>query len=286
MLNLEELSSEIHNSITENKENAMLFKKRLEKAKSIIISGDNTLDPILTYTFYLLAKEKKVLVARSSQINSKLNYDLMIEFKKLTSNENALKITFKNDIQAEEILLKGSKIFSQSVLLTYLTMIVNLTNGSEDRKKSISKIIEDLFTQKDTIYNIKKDLQKFGRCFCLGRSMGFAIAQEICSILTGGLQIHAESYPAGESKHGPIALIEDGFPVIQIIDDVKYRKKMINSIMEMKARGAKIVSITHLLDDDIKSLSNYTIKIKNGRIEENALIHIPYIITAIVISNL
>ncbi len=286
MFDLKKAGMDIYNSIIENEENAKIFKNELENAKNIIISGDDTLSSVLSYTFYLLASEKKVLVTKSSQVTSKLNYDLLIEFKRMVRESYVLKILLKKDDYVKELSIKSPGLLSQSTLLPFLTMLTNLTNGSNEKKVFINKIVEGLSAIRDTIPQVKRDLMEFGHCFCLGRSTGFAIAQDICTILTTGLGIHAESYPAGESKHGPIALIETGFPVIQIIDDAKYRKKMINSIMEMKARGAKIISITHLSSEDIQSLSNYTLRINDSEVKESALIHIPYILIALAISNL
>jgi len=64
------------------------------------------------------------------------------------------------------------------------------------------------------------------------------------------------AYPAGESKHGPISLVEPGFPVVFVCPRDETRKTIVGNIMEMKARGAYIISVTEEGDEEIKSLSD------------------------------
>ena len=119
----------------------------------------------------------------------------------------------------------------------------------EDVIKLISDVNKDFFTHVKNILAAKRN------AFCLGRGFGYPLALETCSVLKQFLGIHAEGYPAGESKHGPIALIEEDFPVISFILNDETKKKMISSIMEMRARGAKIISIS-TEDNDVLSISD------------------------------
>jgi glucosamine--fructose-6-phosphate aminotransferase (isomerizing) len=68
--------------------------------------------------------------------------------------------------------------------------------------------------------------------------------------------IHSEAYPAGESKHGPIALIEQGFPVVFITPPDETHEKIIGNVMEMKSREATIISIADENDYEIQKLSD------------------------------
>ena len=72
----------------------------------------------------------------------------------------------------------------------------------------------------------------------LGRGISIATAEEAALKLKEIAYNHAEAYSAGESKHGPIALVQNGFPVIFIVPTDNTRNRMIGNIMEMKARGA------------------------------------------------
>ena len=73
--------------------------------------------------------------------------------------------------------------------------------------------------------------------------------------------IPAIAYPAGESKHGFISLIEEGFPVLFVAPPDETHKKIVGNMMEMKARGAQIISIIQEGDDEIRSLSDEVVEI-------------------------
>ncbi|MGQ9719971.1 MAG: glutamine--fructose-6-phosphate transaminase (isomerizing) [Candidatus Jordarchaeum sp.] len=90
----------------------------------------------------------------------------------------------------------------------------------------------------------------------LGRGISTTTAMEGSLKLKEIAYIHSEAYPAGESKHGPIALIEPGFPVVFISPPDETRDKIIGNIMEMKARQATIISLAYEKDQEIQKLSN------------------------------
>jgi glucosamine--fructose-6-phosphate aminotransferase (isomerizing) len=71
--------------------------------------------------------------------------------------------------------------------------------------------------------------------------------------------VHAEGYPAGESKHGPIALVEPGFPIIFVAPNDQTRRHLEGNVMEMKARGAQIISICSATDQRLIDLSHHAI---------------------------
>ncbi|MFX1482608.1 MAG: glutamine--fructose-6-phosphate transaminase (isomerizing) [Promethearchaeota archaeon] len=92
----------------------------------------------------------------------------------------------------------------------------------------------------------------------LGRGISMATAEEGALKLKEIAYNHAEAYSAGESKHGPIALVQDGYPVIFIIPKDETRSRIIGNIMEMKARGASVISVIQKSDSAISSLSDHT----------------------------
>jgi len=92
--------------------------------------------------------------------------------------------------------------------------------------------------------------------FFLGRGISSATAMEARLKLMEITYIPAIAYPAGESKHGPISLIEPGFPVVFICPKDETRKTIVGNIMEMKARGAMIISVIEKGDEEIKKLSD------------------------------
>ena len=90
----------------------------------------------------------------------------------------------------------------------------------------------------------------------LGRGSSFPIALEGALKLKELSYLHAEGYPAGEMKHGPLALIEEGLPVIVIAPKDKYFEKTLSNMQEVIARGGKIIFIT----DNKKMVANDNIR--------------------------
>ena len=78
----------------------------------------------------------------------------------------------------------------------------------------------------------------------LGRGINYPIALEGALKLKEISYIHAEGYPAGEMKHGPIALIDEQMPVVAIAPDDHVFEKMIGNVQEAKARGGSVIAIT------------------------------------------
>jgi glucosamine--fructose-6-phosphate aminotransferase (isomerizing) len=77
----------------------------------------------------------------------------------------------------------------------------------------------------------------------LGRGILYPIALEGALKLKEISYIHAEGYPAGEMKHGPIALVQEGFPVVAVVPDGSTRDKLIGNLMEVRARGATVLAV-------------------------------------------
>ncbi|GBC71694.1 Glutamine--fructose-6-phosphate aminotransferase [isomerizing] [Candidatus Calditenuaceae archaeon HR02] len=96
--------------------------------------------------------------------------------------------------------------------------------------------------------------------FILGRGVSYSTALEGRLKLMELSYIPCITYPAGESKHGPISVIESGIPVIFVAPPDEYRKLNIGSIMEMKARGAYTVVVGDALDQELKQLADYYIE--------------------------
>lgn len=99
----------------------------------------------------------------------------------------------------------------------------------------------------------------------VGRGMGAAISYEGALKLKEISYLHAEAYPAGEMKHGPIALIEEGFPVIAVATKSPVYDKVISNLQESKARGAMIVAIATEGDEEITKHADHVIYIPKVR---------------------
>jgi len=92
--------------------------------------------------------------------------------------------------------------------------------------------------------------------FVLGRGLGYPTALEGVQKLMEVAGVAGLSYPAGESKHGPISLVEEGFPVIFICQMDEAHEALLGNIMEMRARGARIISVAEEGDEEVRGLSH------------------------------
>ena len=99
----------------------------------------------------------------------------------------------------------------------------------------------------------------------VGRGMGAAVSREGALKLKEISYLHAESYPAGEMKHGPIALIDEGFPVIAVATKSPVYDKLVSNLQESKARGAMVVAIATEGDEEIRKHADHVIYIPKVR---------------------
>ncbi len=120
----------------------------------------------------------------------------------------------------------------------------------------------------DTIFEVDEDMKAFAKhygfktdAFFLGRSIDYAVAMEGALKLKEISYIHAEAYAGGELKHGTLALIEEGVPVIALATQEDVFDKMISNIREVKAREAVVIGIGMKGDEEIAKHVDHTIYI-------------------------
>ena len=111
--------------------------------------------------------------------------------------------------------------------------------------KKLPKLIADSLKEEEKIQLIAKDIFLSKGSMFLGRGTSFPIALEGALKLKELSYLHAEGYPAGEMKHGPLALIEDGLPVVVVAPKDKYFEKTLSNMQEVVARGGKVILITN-----------------------------------------
>jgi len=121
-----------------------------------------------------------------------------------------------------------------------------------------------LRSQGEKIRKIAKKYRDTRCFFFLGRGISSATAFEGRLKLLEVAYAPSIAYPAGESKHGPISLIEPGFPVIFVCPRDETHKTIVGNIMEMKARGASIIAIIEEGDEELKSLADDYVEIVKG----------------------
>jgi glucosamine--fructose-6-phosphate aminotransferase (isomerizing) len=95
----------------------------------------------------------------------------------------------------------------------------------------------------------------------LGRGILYPIALEGALKLKEISYLHAEGYPAGEMKHGPIALLQEGFPVVAVVPEGPTRDKLIGNLMEVRARGASVLAVTPDGADDLDAIADLTLHV-------------------------
>ncbi len=177
-----------------------------------------------------------------------------------------------------EIGVASTKAFLGQMLVLYILCLkIGYLRKDFDKKKynlkikslfSLSKLVSNSLSTENQIQSICNSFTKAKGAMFLGRGYSFPVALEGALKLKELAYIHAEGYPAGEMKHGPLALIEDGMPVVVIAPRDEYYKKTISNMQEVIARGAKVLLITNKSDEEIYS-ENIWEKIEIENTEED-----------------
>tara|TARA_Y100000816_G_scaffold42764_1_gene26812 strand:- start:694 stop:2514 length:1821 start_codon:yes stop_codon:yes gene_type:complete len=162
-----------------------------------------------------------------------------------------------------EIGVASTKAFLGQILILYiLALKLGLQRSDLEKKifidklkdlRNLPKLVEQTLLLDNKIQNISNTFNEAKGSMFLGRGFSFPIALEGALKLKELSYIHAEGYPAGEMKHGPLALIEEGMPVVVLAPRDNYYKKTISNMQEVIARGAKVLLITNKSSDEIIS---------------------------------
>ena len=162
-----------------------------------------------------------------------------------------------------EIGVASTKAFLGQILVLYILSLKlgllrsEINNKSYQEKikdlKDLPKLIEETLLIDNEIQAIASTFNEAKGSMFLGRGFSYPIALEGALKLKELSYIHAEGYPAGEMKHGPLALIEEGMPVVVLAPRDKYYKKTISNMQEVIARGAKVLLITNKSKDEVVS---------------------------------
>ena len=186
-----------------------------------------------------------------------------------------------------EIGVAATKTFtSQLIVLAQLALKLARTRGKisqdevddfEERLMRVPSYVEETLERHGKGIQALVDKYAGEKLFVfLGRGISAATALEARLKLLELTYVPSLAYPAGESKHGPISIVEEGVPVIFLCPRGETRKDIIGSIMEMKARGARIISVCEEGDREITMLSDDIIEMPKGIPE--VLSPIPYVV--------
>ena len=121
--------------------------------------------------------------------------------------------------------------------------------------------VENLLKESNIVLDIANKYKDARNFLYLGRGYNFPIALEGALKLKEISYIHAEGYPAAEMKHGPIALIDEDMPVVVIATRKGNYHKIVSNVMEIKARGGKVIAIVTKGDKEIKKIADDVIEI-------------------------
>jgi len=170
-----------------------------------------------------------------------------------------------------EIGVASTKAFLGQMLVLYILSIKIAEVRNEISKTEYTKRVEDLIKLpnlisktlkcEDNIQIIAKDFLKAKGAMFLGRGLSFPIALEGALKLKELSYLHAEGYPAGEMKHGPLALIEEGLPVVILAPNDRYFEKTISNMQEVIARGGKVILISNKNNNIISENVRFTLEI-------------------------
>lgn len=172
-----------------------------------------------------------------------------------------------------EISVASTKAYTSQVVTLYLLALyiaIKKDKISENDYINYIKDIEKLKTniellaqEKDKIHSIAKEIKDCKNGFYLGRGIDEKVAREGSLKMKEINYIHTEALPAGELKHGSIALIEEGILTVIICTDSELEEKIISNIKEVKARGAYVISVSKE-SEEMKLSADQSIFIKDS----------------------
>ncbi|MBW2280419.1 MAG: glutamine--fructose-6-phosphate transaminase (isomerizing) [Deltaproteobacteria bacterium] len=170
-----------------------------------------------------------------------------------------------------EICVASTKCFTTQVTALYLIALkLGLLRGTLDHDavrghieslRRLPRLVERCISGWDGIEAIARKYLHARDFLFLGRGVGFPVALEGALKLKELSYIHAEGYAAGEMKHGPIALIEDGVPVVAVANQRATRAKLISNAEEARSRGARVIAVAEEGDDEAESYADDVIRV-------------------------
>lgn len=172
-----------------------------------------------------------------------------------------------------EISVASTKAYTTQLVSFYMialdfaikkgTITKGYYNEMIEKLKEMPLKVEEALKQEDHIKEIAKTLKEKHSAFYLGRGLDYNIAMEGALKIKEISYIHAEAFAAGELKHGTIALIEKGTPVIAIASQEALFEKMVSNMEEVRARGAYVIAIAQEKNKEVEKAADEVIYIPN-----------------------
>ena len=170
-----------------------------------------------------------------------------------------------------EIGVASSKTFTATLVACYLLALwLGRRRGmllAEDGRKHIQgllelpRLMERTLEMENAVAELAREVSRHKNFLFLGRGINYPLALEGALKLKELSYVHAEGYPAGEMKHGPIALLEDGFPVIALAPRDASYDRMMSNLEEVRARDGRVIAIGHEGDRELSAKADLMLTI-------------------------
>jgi glucosamine--fructose-6-phosphate aminotransferase (isomerizing) len=170
-----------------------------------------------------------------------------------------------------EIGVASSKTFTATLVACYLLALWlgrrrGMLNAEDGRKHiqgllELPRLMEQTLEMEQAVADLARDLSRHKNFLFLGRGISYPLALEGALKLKELSYVHAEGYPAGEMKHGPIALLEEGFPVIALAPRDGSYDRMMGNLEEVRARDGRVIAIGHEGDRELAAKSEVMLSV-------------------------
>ncbi len=190
-----------------------------------------------------------------------------------------------NTAAGPEIAVASTKAFTSQITALFLLAVYlgkQLGNISDEEYSflmselhSIPQKLREVLADMSSVKSAAKRIEKCSQLFYIGRGLDRVIAMEGALKLKEISYIYTEAFPAGEMKHGPIALIEPGTPAVALVTQESAAEKTISNIKELKARGAYVIAIANTSLEELRKTVDFVIEVPDA---EGILAAIPAII--------
>ncbi len=168
-----------------------------------------------------------------------------------------------------EICVAATKTFStQMAVLHLVALYLAQVRGAMfpvevidivERMRRLPEQVERTLALDGQIRTIAEELRDARDVLFMGRHTGYPAALEGALKLKELSYVHAEGYPAGELKHGPIALVEEGVPVVAVATECHVYPKVLSNIQEVRARGARVIAVASEGDEEISAYADHVL---------------------------
>ena len=170
-----------------------------------------------------------------------------------------------------EISVASTKAYMAMLIAQYLVALrLGAARGTVDNELAarvshglhlLPGIIEEVLQREDQSIAAAESMVDADDVYFIGRGLDYAIAMEGSLKLKEISYLHSEAMPAGELKHGTLALITDGVPVVVILTQRAVYDKVISAVQEVKARGGRIIAVAYDSDTEIEALADIVMRI-------------------------